>query len=98
MLFYAKVGMPLQGLEKDTKDDLLNKVLTKQYSLKEMKEAADKIKKKKVAVQAFLKFTGEEDWESVKRRFPHHATEEKMAQFREVCLRKGQTSPVSPDA
>ena len=98
MLFYAKVGMPLQGLEKDTKDDLLNKVLTKQYSLKEMKEAADKIKKKKVAVQAFLKFTGEEDWESVKRRFPHHATEEKMAQFREVSLRKGQTSPVSPYA
>jgi len=98
MLFYAKVGMPLQGLEKDTKDDLLNKVLTKQYSLKEMKEAADKIKKKKIAVQAFLKFTGEEDWESLKRRFPHHATEEKMAQFREVSLRKGQTSPVSPYA
>jgi len=82
---------------KETKDNLLTKVLTKQYSLEEMKEVADKIKKK-IAVQAVLKFTGEEDWESLKRRFPHHATEEKMAQFREVCLGKGQTSPVSPYA
>ena len=96
--FYAKVGMPLQGLEKETKDDLLTKVLNKQYSLKEMKEAADKIKKKKIAVQTFLKFTGEQDWESLKRRFPRHATEEKMAQFKEVCLHKEQTSRVSPYA
>lgn len=41
--------MSLQGLEKATKDDFLRTVLNKQYSLKEMKEAADGIKRKKIS-------------------------------------------------
>ena len=88
--------MPLQGLEKASKDDLLTKVLNKQYSLKEMKEAAERIKRKKNIVRAFLRFTAEEDWQSLQKRFPHHATEQKVAQFMDVPVaRKGQIPPVS---
>ena len=53
--------MPLQGLEQATKDDLLRKVVQRKLSLKELREAADNIKKKKYVVAAFLKFTGEEE-------------------------------------
>ena len=87
--------MPLQGLEQATKDDLLRKVVQRNLSLKEMRQAADNINKKKYVVAAFLKFTGEEDWESLQKRFPHHATEEKLAQFKGVPLKKNKASPVS---
>ena len=87
--------MPLQGLEQATKDDLLRKVVQRKLSLKELRQAADNIKKKKYVVAAFLKFTGEEDWESLQKRFPHHATEEKLAQFKGGPLKKNKASPVS---
>lgn len=88
--------MPLQGLEQaTTKDDLLRKVVQRKLSLKDLRQAADNIKKKKYLVAAFLEFTGEEDWESLQKRFPHHATEEKLAQFKGVPLKKNKASPVS---
>lgn len=88
--------MPLQGLEQaTTKDDLPRKVVQRKLSLKDLRQAADNIKKKKYLVAAFLKFTGEEDWESLQKRFPHHATEEKLAQFKGVPLKKNKASPVS---
>ena len=87
--------MPLQGLEQASKEDLLQKVVQRKLSLKEMRQAADNIKKKKIVVSAFLKFTGEEDWESLQKRFPRHATEEKLAQFKGVPLKKNKDSPVS---
>lgn len=87
--------MPIQGLEKAPKDDLLTKVLNKQYSLKEMREAAEGIKRKKNIVRAFLRFNAQEDWQSLQKRFPHHPTEQKLAQFKDVPIRKGQIPPVS---
>lgn len=88
--------MPLQGLEQaTTKDDLPRKVVQRKLSLKDLRQAADNIKKKKYLVAAFLKFTGEEDWESLQKRFPHHTTEEKLAQFKGVPLKKNKASPVS---
>lgn len=87
--------MPIQGIEKTTKDDLLTKVLNKQYSL-EMEEAAERIKREKNIVRAFLRFTAEEDWQSLQKRFPHHATEQKVAQFMDVPVaRKGKIPLVS---
>ena len=85
--------MPLQGLVQATKDDLLRKVTQGNLSLKELHQAAENIKKKKYVVAAFLKFTSEEDWESLQKRFPHHATEEKLAQFKGVPLKKNKASP-----
>ena len=87
--------MPLQGLEPNTKTDLLKKVCQGQLSLTEMKDAAESIKKKKKIVQAFQKYTGEDSWESLQKRFPQHATEEKLAQFRDEPLKRNKTSPVS---
>ena len=55
--------MPLQGLEQASKEDLLRKVVQRKLSLKETRQAVNNIKKKKIVVSAFLKFTGEEDWE-----------------------------------
>ena len=86
--------MPLQGPEQVTKDDLFRKVVQGILSLKELRQAAENIKNKKYVVAAFLKFTGEEDWESLQKRFPHHATEEKLAQFKGVPLKKNKASPV----
>ena len=87
--------MPLQGLEQATKDDLLRRVVQRQLSLKELRKAAESIKKKKKIISAFLKYTGEENWESLQKRFPQHATEEKLAQFKGVPLRRNKASPVS---
>lgn len=87
--------MLLQGLEQATKDGLLRKVVQRKLSLKYLRQAADNIKTKKYVFAAFLKFTGEEDWESLQKRFPHHATEEKLAQFKGVALTKNKASPVS---
>ena len=87
--------MPLQGLEKATKEDLLRKVLGKQLSLKELREAAENIKRKKTVARAFLRYTGEESWESLQRRFPHHATEEKLAQFKDVPMKRHKVPQVS---
>lgn len=74
--------MPIQGIEKTTKDDLLTKVLNKQYSL-EMEEAAERIKREKNIVRAFLRFTAEEDWQSLQKRFPHHGC---------ACSKEGENS------
>lgn len=87
--------MPLQGLEPKTKDDLLKKVCQGQLSLKEMKEAAENVKRKRNMVKAFQKFTGEESWESLQKRFPQHATEEKLGQFKAIPLKRNKASPVS---
>lgn len=60
-----------------------------------MRKSADRLKHKAKVVKAFLKFTGEKDWESLRARFPQHATEEKMAQFNGVVLKRGVVPPVS---
>lgn len=60
-----------------------------------MRQAADNIKRKKMIASAFLKYTGEENWESLQKRFANHATEEKLAQFKGVPLKKGKDSPIS---
>ena len=87
--------MLLQGLELATKDDLLRKVVQRKLSLKELRQAANIIKNKMYVVAAFLKFTGEEHWESLQKRLPHHAMEEKLAQFNGVLLKKNKASPRS---
>lgn len=87
--------MPLQGLEDKTKRDLLEKVVKRQLSLKEMREAADNIKQKRNLTKAFAKFTGEDSWETLQARFPKHATEEKIAQFKGVKVSRGKIAPVS---
>ena len=58
-----------------------------ELSLKEMKEAAENVKNKKKVVLVFLKFTGERDWESLQKWFPHHATEQKLAEFKGLLLK-----------
>ena len=82
--------MPLQSLEKESKEDLLRKVVQKKLSLKEMRQAVDNVKRKKVLVSAFLKYTGEEGWETLQKRFPHHATEEKLTQFKGVPIKRNK--------
>ena len=56
---------------------------------------AEGIKQKVKVVKIFLKFTGEKDWESQRKRFPNHTTKEKMAQFNGVPLKRGGMPPVS---
>lgn len=60
-----------------------------------MRQAADNIKRKKMVASAFLKYTGEENWESLQIRFPNHVTEEKLAGFKGVPVKKGKDSPAS---
>ena len=86
--------MPLQGLEDETKLDLLDKMVKRQLSLKEMREAAESIKHKKKIVKAFGKFTGEGSWQELQARFPKHATEVKIAQFKGVKFTRGKLAKV----
>jgi len=45
--------MPLQGLEDQMKQDLLEKVVKRQLSLKKMREVAKNIKQKRDIIKAF---------------------------------------------
>ena len=87
--------MPLQGLEDQTKRDLLEQVVKRQLFLKEMREAADNIKQKRNLIKAFAKFTGDDSWETLQARFPRHATVKKIAQFKAVKVSRGKIAPVS---
>ena len=60
-----------------------------------MKEAVDRIKRNNNIVRAFLQFTAEEDCQALQKRYPHHATEQKLAQFKDVPIGKGEIPPVS---
>lgn len=60
--------MPLQGLEPKMKDDELKNICQGQLSLKQMKEAAKNVKRKRNVVKAFQKFTGEESCKSLQKR------------------------------
>ncbi|KAK3754650.1 hypothetical protein QZH41_010706, partial [Actinostola sp. cb2023] len=86
-----QLGMPLQGLSDETKLALLKEVTTTTISLKEMKSKCDRIKKKQFVVAAFLRHTGEVNFESIKERFPLHTTEEKLAQFSQSAITKTKT-------
>ncbi|XP_020902660.2 uncharacterized protein LOC110241156 [Exaiptasia diaphana] len=86
-----QLGMPLQGLNEDSKLAVLREVTTKKLSLKEMKKKCERIKKKQLVVAAFLRHAGESSWEALKERFPLHTTEEKVAQFSESSITKTKT-------
>ena len=81
--------MLLQGLLNDSKLDLLRRVERKELSLAEMMMAAKNIKRKQAIIKAFLNYVGEDSLERLQKRFPLHATEEKLAQFKDVKLQRG---------
>ena len=81
--------MPLQGLLNDSKLDLLRRVERKELSLAEMMMAAKNIKRKQAIIKAFLNYVGEDSLKRLQKRFPLHATEEKLAQFKDVKLQRG---------
>lgn len=52
-------------------------------------------KEEESASVRFPKIHGEESWETLQKRFPHHATEEKLAQFQGVPIKRNKASLVS---
>jgi hypothetical protein len=85
--FVLQLGMPLQGISLRSKVEVLKAVADEEISLKEMSEKASSIKAKRSIVDAFLKFTGEENWEDLKREFPIHTTESKISQFKHLKVK-----------
>ena len=79
--------MPLQGLQGDTKENLLRDLVNKKISFKELQERSKSIKQKRKVVELFMKYTGASSWEELTARFPRQATEEKIAQFTKVPIR-----------
>ncbi|KAK3730457.1 hypothetical protein QZH41_016436, partial [Actinostola sp. cb2023] len=75
------ITMPLQGLANNTKLELLKKLQSEELSLKEFKKECAVIKTKRTIQKAFMKFVGEEEWEEMVRKYPHHTTEDKLSQF-----------------
>lgn len=65
--------MALQASETESKNDLLSKVLGKQLSLKELKEAMDNIKRKKMCYRHSLSLLAKRVG-SLLMRYPQHAT------------------------
>ena len=84
--------MPLQGLDEPSKVRLLEQLTSKAISLDEFKRMAESIKKKKKVALAFMRYSGSSSWSELQRRFPRHATEEKLAQFTTLKL-KGKEIP-----
>ncbi|KAK3724037.1 hypothetical protein QZH41_020314 [Actinostola sp. cb2023] len=84
-----QLGMPLQGLAEDSKIKLLSAVLNKELSIEEMAQSSKHIKAKKNIAMAFIKYVQEDSLEALQKRFPLHATEEKLNQFKHLRLRKG---------
>lgn len=87
--------MPLQGLSDESKLELLGQVERREIDLKEMNKAARNIKAKKAVTKAFLQYVGEETVDALQRRFPFHATEEQLSQFKDVKIRRGALPLVS---
>jgi len=87
--------MPLQGLAEDSKIKLLSAVLNKELSIEEMAQSSKHIKAKKNIAMAFIKYVQEDSLEALQKRFPLHATEEKLNQFKHLRLRKGVLPLVS---
>lgn len=87
--------MQLQGLDKETKVELLTQLTTKEISLAEFQEKAQSIKTKKRVAEEFMRYTGSASWQELRRRFPKHATEEKLAPFSRIKLKaKGKELPM----
>ncbi|KXJ07828.1 hypothetical protein AC249_AIPGENE13527 [Exaiptasia diaphana] len=87
----SKLGMPLQGLANETKKEVLKQVIRRELSLKELQQKCQRIKKKQLVVNAFLKHAGETSYDELHTRFPLHATEEKLAQFSSSQITKNFT-------
>lgn len=89
---YSQLGMPLQGLHEPSKLRLFEQLTSKAITLEEFKRMAASIKKKKKVAEAFMRYSGSGSWSELQRRFPKHATEEKLAQFTTLKL-KGKEIP-----
>ena len=87
--------MPLQGLEDDTKELVLRRLVQGEYTIRELQNTCVSIKRKKRIQQAFCQYVGESSWENVVRRFPNHATESKLASFSNIPLPRGSIPDVS---
>ena len=86
--------MPLQGLNDETKERVLRRLVDGKYSIKELQNTCASIKKKKKIQQAICKHVGGSSWESVVRRFPNHTTEEKLASFSDLAINnRGSSVP-----
>ncbi|XP_028516386.1 uncharacterized protein LOC114575537, partial [Exaiptasia diaphana] len=89
----TQIGMPLQGLDQQSKLNLLGQLVEKKISLKTFVGMAASIKNKKKIAEAFMQYSGTQSWEELQRRFPRHATEEKLSQFSKLKI-KGKAIPM----
>ena len=87
--------MPLQGLDDKTKLVVLQRLVKRQCSLKELQATCCSIKKKKKIQMAFCQHVGESSWEAVVARFPNHTSETKLASFTDVKFSRGPLPEVS---
>lgn len=85
--------MHLQGLDDKNKLALLSQLTTKAISLKQFQEKAQSIKNKALLAREFIRYTGCDNWTTLQMRFPKYATEEKLAQFSHLKIKKGKELP-----
>ena len=78
----------LLPLKEAIQERLLQKLIEKEITLKEMKAQAEK--EKKIALKTkFLHLTNCSKWEEAEVRFPHHATVKQLEQFLTVEIAHG---------
>ena len=86
--------MPLQGLEDQTKRDLLQKVKDGQYDLDEMRDASTRVKKKILIQKKIMKLLDATNWDEVERKYKELVAEDKVNQFTHLKIEDKDNLPL----
>ena len=79
---------PIRRLQPPDQTSLLQKVISGECSLSELKEAATEIKQMSALRAAFVRLVNVESWEEAQEKFPLFATTEELRKFRKIDLNK----------
>ena len=79
---------PIRALEEDDQCMLLERVISKEISLAELKTESSHIKQLHCLRIAFVRLTNADSWDSAKEKFPQFATDEQLLQFINLDLKK----------
>ena len=77
---------PIRGLDECDQISLLRKVISKEFSLAEMKTAAVELKQLATIKMAFVRLTNTETWEQAEERYPLFTSEVQLCRFIHVDL------------
>lgn len=79
---------PIRAMNEEDQCKLLNKVISKEISLNELKTEAAQMKSISALKVAFVRLTNAESWEKARETYPSFATEEQLQRYSCCNLKK----------